>query len=88
LEHVCDVDEIRAIQWTPGAGNPHVEDSSWYDLYRKIIDNGKKVILLGFPADADAARALFKVLPAREFLLHVEGPDAETGRQIIKEGSQ
>jgi hypothetical protein len=82
------VDEIRAIQWTPGAGNPEVEDPGWYDLYTRIIDHGKKVVLLGFPADADAARALFQALPAREFLLHVEGPDAEAGRRMIKEGSQ
>ncbi len=88
LEHVCAVDEIRAIQWTPGAGNPDVEDPAWFDLYKKIIDHGRKVVLLGFPADADAARALFRALPAREFLLHTEGPDVETGQALIKEGSK
>ncbi|MFW5864000.1 MAG: hypothetical protein ACOCVT_00980 [bacterium] len=88
LEHVCAVDEIRAIQWTPGAGNPDVQDPAWFDLYSKIIDRGKKVVLLGFPADVDSVRTLFKVLPAREFLLHIEGPDAQRGQQVISIGKE
>lgn len=82
LQHVCSVPQIHAVQWTPGAGQPDVHDPAWFDLYRRIIDAGRKVILLCFPPDVAAVRQLTEALPAREFYIHCEGPDAATGEAL------
>ncbi|MFW5845325.1 MAG: hypothetical protein ACOCXJ_03775 [Planctomycetota bacterium] len=79
LPHVCSVPQIHAVQWTPGAGQPGEQDPVWYDCYRRIIDAGRKVVLLCFPPDPEALRRLFRALPADAFYIHVEGPDRATG---------
>jgi hypothetical protein len=47
LDALLTVDGIDMIQWTPGAGAAEVTDRQWWPLYHRIIDAGKKVILLG-----------------------------------------
>ncbi len=83
LPHICDVPEIHAVQWTPGAGNPGVEDPAWFNMYREIIDRGCKLVLLCFPPEPDMVERLFAALPANEFYLHFEGPDRATGEKIL-----
>ena len=84
LPHVCSVGGLHAIQWTPGAGNPPVEDPHWHGLYRQIIELGCKVVLLCFPPDVTAVRTLLDSLPAGGFYLHFEGPDRVTGETILE----
>ncbi len=84
LPHVACIEEIRAIQWTPGAGQPDIESPQWHDLYKQIIDAGRKVILLCYPPDADRLRTLFSALPAESFYLLIEGPDRPTGLELLK----
>lgn len=84
LPHVAAVDQIRAIQWTPGAGRPDVDSPQWHDLYKKIIDAGRKVILLCYPPEADKLRTLFAALPAESFYLLIEGPDRATGQVLLR----
>jgi len=82
LPYVFEVPEVHGVQWTPGAGNPDVYDECWFDLYRTIIEGGRKVILLCFPPDAEALQRLFRALPSKEFYIHVEGPDREIGEAL------
>jgi hypothetical protein len=84
LPHVAEVEEILAVQWTPGAGQPDVNDEGWFDLYRRIIDTGRKVILLCFPPDEVRLRRLFSALPAEAFYLLIEGPDRQSGQALLK----
>ncbi len=50
---VCHVDallaipELDAIQWTPDAAAPGTGSPEWYDLYRKVRQDGKSLLLLG-----------------------------------------
>ena len=41
---ILEIDELNAIQWTPGIGEPQGGDPRWYDLYRKILAKGKSVM--------------------------------------------
>lgn len=41
LDAILEIDELNAVQWTPGHGEPQGGDPCWYELYRKIIDHGK-----------------------------------------------
>ena len=46
LLHETDLD---AIQWTPGAGQPGLDDESYRPMYRRVQDAGKSLLLLGVP---------------------------------------
>lgn len=44
LPALLEIDELNAIQWTPGVGEPQGGSSKWYDLYKKILAAGKSVM--------------------------------------------
>lgn len=47
LHHVpalLEIDELKAVQWTPGVGEPQGGSPKWYDLYRRILDSGKSIM--------------------------------------------
>lgn len=44
IDALLEIDELKAIQWTPGYGQPQGGDPCWYDLYRKIKAAGKAVM--------------------------------------------
>jgi hypothetical protein len=47
LDLLLSIDELDAIQWTPGAGKAPVDDPKWLPYYRRIQNAGKGVVLLG-----------------------------------------
>ena len=44
LPALLEIEELNAIQWTPGVGEPQGGSSKWYDLYKKILGAGKSVM--------------------------------------------
>ena len=38
---LAEIEELNAIQWTPGHNNPPGGEECWYDLYRQIKEAGK-----------------------------------------------
>ena len=44
LPALLEIDELNAIQWTPGVGQPQGGSTKWYDLYRRILAAGKSVM--------------------------------------------
>ena len=36
LDALLEIEELDAVQWTPGVGQPQGGDPCWYDLYRRI----------------------------------------------------
>ncbi len=44
LTALLEIEELNAIQWTPGVGEPQGGSAKWYDLYRRILDGGKSVL--------------------------------------------
>lgn len=44
LDAVLELENLNAVQWTPGEGQPQGGNSCWYDLYRKILQKGKSVM--------------------------------------------
>lgn len=55
LDALLSVKDLDMIQWTPGAGAEPVADRHWWPLYHRIVDAGKKVILLGVGSIEDVA---------------------------------
>ncbi|MBO6189140.1 MAG: methyltransferase cognate corrinoid protein [Prevotella sp.] len=44
LDALLEIDELNAIQWTPGVGEPQGGSPKWYDLYKKILSHGKSIM--------------------------------------------
>ena len=44
LPALLEIEELNAIQWTPGVGEPQGGSTKWYDLYKKILAGGKSVM--------------------------------------------
>ncbi len=44
LPALLEIEELDAIQWTPGVGQPQGGSPKWYGLYRQILEAGKSVM--------------------------------------------
>lgn len=44
LDTLLEIEELNAVQWTPGIGEPQGGDPRWYDLYKKILSSGKSIM--------------------------------------------
>lgn len=44
VDAVLEIEELNAIQWTPGYGEPQGGDPKWYDLYKQILAAGKSIM--------------------------------------------
>ena len=44
LPALLEIEELNAIQWTPGVGEPQGGSPKWYALYKKILAGGKSVM--------------------------------------------
>jgi hypothetical protein len=44
LDAILEIEELNAIQWTPGIGEPQGGDPCWYDLYKRILSAGKSIM--------------------------------------------
>lgn len=53
LDLILSIPELTAIQWTPGAGNPHCADKIWWEpVWNKVYASGKSAFLHGVPPEA------------------------------------
>ena len=57
MDMLLDIQGLTGIQWTPGAGKSELWDEKWFDLYRKIQDKKKNLVLLGGISERDEAGA-------------------------------
>ncbi len=44
LPALLEIEELKAIQWTPGVGEPQGGSPKWYDLYKQILAAGKSIM--------------------------------------------
>jgi hypothetical protein len=44
LEALLEIEQLNAVQWTPGVGQPQGGDPAWFDLYRQVRAAGKSVM--------------------------------------------
>jgi len=45
LGAVLEIENLKAVQWTPGYGQPQGGNPQWYDLYKRILASGKSVMI-------------------------------------------
>ena len=44
LDAVLEIEELNAVQWTPGVGEVQGGNARWFDLYKKILASGKSIM--------------------------------------------
>lgn len=79
LEAICEVPNIRNIQWVPGAGHTHAV-ADWLDLYLRILDLGRNVWLYCVEDDLPL---VFDKLDVDRLVLTIPAEDAAAGRRIM-----
>jgi hypothetical protein len=47
LNALLEIEELNAIQWTPGIGQPQGGNPCWFELYRRIRAAGKSLMPSG-----------------------------------------
>ncbi len=60
LDPVLEVPQIRAIQFTPGAGSPRTSFPAYIPRYQRILDSGRSLYLL---CDPDEVEPILAALP-------------------------
>jgi hypothetical protein len=45
LDALLEIENLNAVQWTPGYGQPQGGNPQWYGLYKKILSEGKSVMV-------------------------------------------
>jgi len=81
LDALLALEPIRAIQWTPQAGQPGGGDPRWYDLYRRIKAAGKAVQATGVKP-AQVVPLVEAVGPEGLFVM-TQAASAEEGQALL-----
>ena len=77
------INELQAIQWTPGAGQPGVGDRMWWPLYHRIRKAGKSLMLNG--VTPTEAQALVENLGPEGLDLMVRISSVEEADELVKQ---
>ncbi|NOU36039.1 MAG: hypothetical protein HOO88_04655 [Kiritimatiellaceae bacterium] len=84
LDSILTIPEIQAIQWEPGAGNPHVGDKFWWDkVWKKVYSAGKSSWLYGVPAND--IEPFVKEFGQAGTLIITNVPDEDKARRLMDE---
>ncbi len=63
LDHLLSIPSLQAIEWTPQAGIEDGGHERWFPLYKRILDAGKSVQILG--CGVDGIEPILKAIGAR-----------------------
>ena len=72
LDMLLDIQNLTGIQWNPGAETRYsIRDGAWFDLYRKIQDKKKNLVLIGGVQENDmegSERLIKSIDPAGTYI--------------------
>lgn len=57
IDMLLDIEGLTGIQWVAGVGKEPLTDKTWFDLYKKIQDKNKNLVLMGCINENDHAGA-------------------------------
>jgi len=81
VDALLTLDEIRCIQFTPGAGSPPTSHPDYIPIFRKIQEAGKNLYLLAEPSEIEF---LLENLSARGLFLNSWADSQEEGEKMIR----
>ncbi len=81
LDHLLEIEELDAIEWTPQAGIEQGGDPRWYPIYKRILAAGKSVQAVGVMAD-EVIPLLDEIGPKGVYIMAGCGDESEAERLI------
>jgi len=82
LDVLLDIEEIKAIQFTPGKASPPTYTEEYIPKYKKIQESGKNLILL---ADIEEIKDLMKHLSPDGLFIHTYADSEDEADQILED---
>jgi 5-methyltetrahydrofolate--homocysteine methyltransferase len=82
LDHLLSISELDGIQWTPGAGQPGVDSTIWFPLYKKIQKKDKLLVLLEVPSEK--VKYLLKKLSPKGVLISTSCKTESEAKNLLK----
>ena len=85
LDMILDIPGLTGIQWVVDPGKPPLWDECWFDMYRKIQDKKKNLVLLcGLPQHngVEAERLIKTLDPVGLYISASRGSKAEADRSV------
>jgi 5-methyltetrahydrofolate--homocysteine methyltransferase len=83
LDQILAIPGIRVVQWVMTGGVPGGMEPVWDDLYRRILDAGKRVALVAPSSDPAQVKAFFRRFPATEFQANYYLSSAQQAREVL-----
>ncbi len=81
LDEYLKIDQIDCIEFTPGVGDKPTTTPSYFPLYRKIQEAGKKLYLLAKPEEVEI---ILKELSPKGLFLKVDMDSEEDALEMLK----
>ncbi|HET6484937.1 MAG TPA: hypothetical protein VFH83_00875, partial [Spirochaetia bacterium] len=81
LDALLETDEIKAIEWTPGAGSPPASHPEYFPQYRRIQASGKRLILL---AEIREVETILSELSARGLYIITRADTEEEAKDLLR----
>ncbi len=85
LETLLDIEQIRTIQFTPGAGSPPTATEAYIPRYRRILEKGKNLYLLVQP---EGVEKLLAALPPEGLYMRTYVESEDEADRLLKKVSQ
>lgn len=83
LDHLLGIPRLDAIQWVPGSGNYDVTDECWFEMYQKIQDAGKNLVL--FTDEPEQIENLIKHISTKGlFIWAMNMTDEKLAQELVK----
>lgn len=81
LDVLLEIDSIRAIQFTPGAGAPPAYSPQYMPRYKQILESGRNLYLLAEPNEIEHILA---ELPPEGLFFRTFVPTEHEARDLLK----
>ncbi|HDZ21003.1 hypothetical protein LCGC14_0254300 [marine sediment metagenome] len=82
-DHLLSLEKLTYLQWTPGAGQPGTCDPTWWPLYHKTFEAGKKVVVDAWSFDEMVALKKEFGPKCKQFLLGYGAKDKAEGEKAL-----
>ena len=80
---LCEIPELNAIQWTPGAAFPGCGHPMWLDFYRQIRADGKGLLLLGL--EPEEVEPLVRAIGPEGLFISTEVKSEQVAERMLRD---